>query len=71
MEKLTIHILLVEDSASDAHLLHRIFINADQEQWQMLHVERLSEAIEASRENSASTFDNSQLGSRKQRRFDL
>ncbi|MBN3938828.1 hybrid sensor histidine kinase/response regulator [Nostoc sp. NMS9] len=71
MEKLTIHILLVEDSASDAHLLHRIFINADQEQWQMLHVERLSEAIEASRENSASTLDNSQIGSRKQRRFDL
>ncbi len=71
MEKLTIHILLVEDSASDAHLLHRIFINADQEQWQMLHVERLSEAIEASRENSASTLDNSQIESRKQRRFDL
>lgn len=71
MEKLTIHILLVEDSASDAHLLHRIFLNSDQEQWQMLHVERLSEAIEASRENSASTLNNSQIESRKQRRFDL
>ncbi|MEH2045396.1 hybrid sensor histidine kinase/response regulator [Nostoc sp.] len=71
MEKLTIHILLVEDSASDAHLLHRIFLNSDREQWQMLHVERLSEAIEASRENSASTLNNSQIESRKQRRFDL
>ncbi|MBE8967609.1 hybrid sensor histidine kinase/response regulator [Nostocales cyanobacterium LEGE 12452] len=71
MEKVTIHILLVEDSASDAHLLHRIFRNAEQEQWQMLHVERLSEAIEASRENSTSTLDNSQIGSKKQRRFDL
>ncbi|MGF1936353.1 MAG: hybrid sensor histidine kinase/response regulator [Nostoc sp. ChiQUE02] len=71
MEKLTIHILLVEDSASDAHLLRRIFLHADQEQWQMLHVERLSEAINASRENSASTLDNSQIISRRQRRFDL
>jgi signal transduction histidine kinase len=71
MEKLTIHILLVEDSASDAHLLRRIFLHADQEQWQMLHVERLSEAIDASRENSASTLDNSQIVSQKQRRFDL
>ncbi|MEH1802617.1 MAG: hybrid sensor histidine kinase/response regulator [Nostoc sp.] len=71
MEKLTIHILLVEDSASDAHLLRRMFLHADQEQWQMLHVERLSEAIDASKENSASTLDNSQIVSRRQRRFDL
>ncbi|MFW9264000.1 hybrid sensor histidine kinase/response regulator [Nostoc sp. KVJ20] len=71
MEKLTIHILLVEDSASDAHLLRRIFLHADQEQWQMLHVERLSEAIDVSRENSASTLKNSQITSRRQRRFDL
>ncbi|MDZ8261325.1 hybrid sensor histidine kinase/response regulator [Nostoc sp. ChiQUE01b] len=71
MEKLTIHILLVEDSTSDTHLLRRIFLNSDQKQWQMLHVERLSEAIEASRKNSASTLNNSQIESRKQRRFDL
>ncbi|QLE43890.1 hybrid sensor histidine kinase/response regulator [Nostoc sp. C052] len=71
MEKLTIHILLVEDSASDAHLLRRIFLHTDQEKWQMLHVERLSEAIDASRENSASTLNNSQIVSRRQRRFDL
>ncbi len=71
MEKLTIHILLVEDSRSDAHLLRRLILYADQEQWQMLHVERLSEAINASRENPAFTFDNSQIVSIKQRRFDL
>jgi signal transduction histidine kinase len=71
MEKLTIHILLVEDSASDAHLLRRIFLHADQEQWQILHVERLSEAIDASRENFTSTLDNSQILNRRQRRFDL
>jgi DNA-binding response OmpR family regulator len=71
MEKLTIHILLVEDSRSDAHLLRRLILYADQGQWQMLHVERLSEAINASRENSAFTFDNSQIVSIKQRRFDL
>jgi signal transduction histidine kinase len=71
MKKLTIHILLVEDSRSDAHLLRRLILYADQEQWQMLHVERLSEAINASRENPAFTFDNSQIVSIKQRRFDL
>ncbi|MEH1882828.1 MULTISPECIES: hybrid sensor histidine kinase/response regulator [unclassified Nostoc] len=71
MEKPIIHILLVEDSPSDAHLLRRICFHADREQWQMLHVERLSEAIYASRENSASTVDDSQIESRKQRRFDL
>ncbi|WP_373525520.1 ATP-binding protein [Nostoc sp.] len=70
MEKLTIHILLVEDSPIDAHLLRRIFLHADQ-QWQMLHVERLSEAIDVSRGNSASTLDNSQIESLKQYRFDL
>lgn len=71
MEKLTIHILLVEDSLIDAHLLRRIFLHADQQQWQMLHVERLSEAIDASRGNSASTLDNSQIESLRQYRFDL
>ncbi|MEH2055622.1 MAG: ATP-binding protein [Nostoc sp.] len=71
MEKLTIHILLVEDSASDAHLLRQIFLHTDQKQWQMLRVERLSEAIDASRENFTSALDNSQIGSQRQRRFDL
>ncbi len=70
MEKHTIHILLVEDSLIDAHLLRRIFWHADQ-QWQMLHVERLSEAIDVSRGNSASILDNSQIESLKQYRFDL
>ncbi|MEH1941382.1 MAG: hybrid sensor histidine kinase/response regulator [Nostoc sp.] len=71
MEKLRIHILLVEDSLSDAHLLRQTFLHADQGQWRMLHVERLSEAIEISRVNSASVLDNSQFMSRRQRRFDL
>ncbi len=39
-----IHILLVEDSPTDARLLRQIFMRADQEEWQMTHVERLSEA---------------------------
>ncbi|MFS0515199.1 ATP-binding protein [Nostoc sp. UIC 10607] len=71
MEKLIIHILLVEDSPSDAHLLRRIFFHADQEQWQMLHVERLSQAIDATRENSAPNLDDFQIESQRQPRFDL
>ncbi|MBW4689004.1 MAG: hybrid sensor histidine kinase/response regulator [Komarekiella atlantica HA4396-MV6] len=71
MEKIRIHILLVEDSPSDARLLRQIFLHASQEEWQMSHVERLSEAIDASRENSLPTLDNSQIESRRQRRFDL
>jgi signal transduction histidine kinase len=71
MEKLITHILLVEDSLSDVHLLRRIFFHAEQKQWQMLHVERLSEAIEASKENFASTINDSQIESRRQHRFDL
>ncbi len=71
MEKIRIHILLVEDSPSDAHLLRKIFLHASQEEWQMSHVERLSEAIDAIRENSLPTLDDSQIESRKQRRFDL
>ncbi len=47
MEKTKIHVLLVEDSPSDAKLLREVFIRADKEKWQMAHVERLSEAIDA------------------------
>ncbi|NDJ25379.1 response regulator [Nostoc sp. B(2019)] len=71
MEKIRIHILLVEDSPSDARLLRQIFLHASQEEWEMSHVERLSEAIDASRENSLPTLDNSQIESRRQRRFNL
>jgi len=51
MEKMTIHILLVEDSPTDARLLQRVFLRADQQEWQMTHVERLSEAIDMISEN--------------------
>jgi signal transduction histidine kinase len=70
MEKIRIHILLVEDSPSDARLLHQIFLYADQEEWHLSHVERLSEAIDASRENSTLKLDD-EAESRKQRTFDL
>ncbi|MFN6518819.1 MAG: ATP-binding protein [Nostoc sp. CreGUA01] len=71
MENIATYILLVEDSPSDADLLHRIFSHADREEWQMLHVERLSEAIDVSRESLASIVDNSQIESKRKRRFDL
>jgi len=43
-----IYILVVEDSPSDASLLHQIFIHADKHELQMMRVERLSEAIDLS-----------------------
>ncbi|MBD2437436.1 HAMP domain-containing sensor histidine kinase [Nostoc sp. FACHB-110] len=48
MQKNTIYILLVEDSPSDAKLLHQIFLHADKYELKMQHVERLSQAINAS-----------------------
>ncbi|WGV23316.1 hybrid sensor histidine kinase/response regulator [Halotia branconii] len=66
-----IHILLVEDSPTDARLLHQIFMRADQEEWQMTHVERLSEAINISLENPIFIPDDSQTQNVKQRRFDV
>ncbi|MBW4612591.1 MAG: response regulator [Desmonostoc vinosum HA7617-LM4] len=70
MEKANIHILLVEDSPSDAHLLLHIFLRADQQEWRMSHVEQLSEAIDASKENSTLTFDND-IKTQEKCRFDL
>ncbi|MEA5505239.1 hybrid sensor histidine kinase/response regulator [Halotia wernerae UHCC 0503] len=66
-----IHILLVEDSPTDARLLRQIFVRADQQEWHMTHVERLSEAINMSLKSSTITPDNSQTESVKQRRFDI
>jgi signal transduction histidine kinase len=71
MEKNAIYILLVEDNDSDAHLLRRIFLHADQEEWQMLHVQGLSEAINASRTSWVSNIDNSQIDNISQQKFDL
>ncbi|WP_026733857.1 ATP-binding response regulator [Fischerella sp. PCC 9605] len=47
MEKIKIHILLVEDSPSDAKLLREIFVRAIRPACQMAHVDRLNAAIDA------------------------
>lgn len=39
------HILLVEDSPTDADLLRQVFLRSGKEQWQLTHVERLTTAI--------------------------
>lgn len=46
MNKATVHILLVEDSPSDANLLAHIFSRSNKEGWQLVHVERLNDALE-------------------------
>ena len=46
MYKTHIHVLLVEDSPSDASLFCRIFSLSHQDGWQLIHVERLDDAIE-------------------------
>ncbi|MBW4691033.1 MAG: hybrid sensor histidine kinase/response regulator [Lyngbya sp. HA4199-MV5] len=38
--------MLVEDSPTDAALLHRSFLHLEQSNWRLTHVERLSSAIE-------------------------
>ncbi|RCJ42711.1 hybrid sensor histidine kinase/response regulator [Nostoc minutum NIES-26] len=71
MVKIKIHILLVEDSPSDARLLRQVFSRADQQEWQMTHVERLSEAIDITLKSSMLTSDVSQLESKRQRKFNI
>jgi signal transduction histidine kinase len=71
MEKSAIYILLVEDNDSDADLLRRIFLHADQAEWQMLHVQGLCQAINASRTSLVSNIENSQIDNIKQQKFDL
>lgn len=46
MHQIPITILLVEDSPSDANLLAHIFSRSHKDGWQLLHAERLDEAIE-------------------------
>ncbi|HEY9698310.1 MAG TPA: hybrid sensor histidine kinase/response regulator [Trichocoleus sp.] len=43
----SIHILLVEDSPTDANLMHQIFLRSGRANWELAHVERLTDAIEA------------------------
>jgi signal transduction histidine kinase len=51
MEKMTIQVLLVEDSPTDAKLLKQLFLAVDQQEWQITHVERLYAAIDISQKN--------------------
>ncbi|MBM0743646.1 hybrid sensor histidine kinase/response regulator [Phormidium sp. CLA17] len=45
------HILLVEDSPTDADLLRQVFWRSGKKEWQLTHVERLSTAIAYCHEN--------------------
>ena len=49
MSNTPIRILLVEDSPSDATLLRQVFSRLEKEGWDLVHVERLSNAIQACR----------------------
>ncbi|MDZ8051470.1 MAG: ATP-binding protein [Aulosira sp. ZfuVER01] len=71
MEKTTIHILLVEDSPTDAMLLRQVLSRANPGEWQMTNVERLSEAIDISRENTKKILDDDQNESFRQYKFDV
>lgn len=54
MDDLSIRALLVEDSPSDAQLFQHVFVRAALGKWNLVHVERLGEAIEICRDR---TFD--------------
>lgn len=49
MHKIPIHVLLVEDSRSDAKLLHQTLSRSNNHEWDLIHVERLSDALDAYR----------------------
>ncbi|MEX0268872.1 ATP-binding protein [Leptolyngbyaceae cyanobacterium UHCC 1019] len=52
MDKTPLHVLLVEDSPTDADLLRQVFLRSSQEQWRLTHVERLEAAIAHCQDNS-------------------
>lgn len=54
MDELLIRALIVEDSPSDAELFQHVFLRAAAGKWNLVHVERLSEAIAICRDR---TFD--------------
>ncbi|MEC4819991.1 MAG: ATP-binding protein [Scytonema sp. PMC 1069.18] len=66
-----IHILLVEDSPSDARLLRQIFLHSGQEEWQIEHIERLSEAIDMCKSESHTISGDSALMSVYQCKFNV
>jgi signal transduction histidine kinase len=71
MEKTKIHILLVEDSPTDAMLLRQVLLRANPGEWQITHVERLSEAIDISQENTREISPDAENQSFRQQRFDV
>ncbi len=71
MEQVTIHILLVEDSPTDAVMLNRIFSRANPQKWYITHVEELEEAIEISTNNSQLNNPNSRQENYHNRKFDV
>lgn len=52
MDKTPVHVLLVEDSPTDADLLRRIFLRFSNEKSSLTHVDRLTTAIAQCHENS-------------------
>jgi len=71
MQKMVIHVLLVEDSPTDAKLLHQIFVHAYQQEVRMIHVERLSEAIDVSSASNNLTVDDSENETSNPDKFDV
>ncbi|MGA7935666.1 MAG: hybrid sensor histidine kinase/response regulator [Kovacikia sp.] len=48
MREISVHVLLVEDSPTDANLLRQVFLHSGKAGWELTHVERLDEGIEIS-----------------------
>ncbi|MBU7586370.1 MAG: response regulator [Nostoc sp. TH1S01] len=71
MHKMIIRVLLVEDSPSDAKLLRQIFTHAYQHELQMVHVERLSEAIDLSLAENNSQVNDAENANSQQDKFDV
>ncbi|MBF2006118.1 ATP-binding protein [Chlorogloeopsis fritschii PCC 9212] len=59
MEKIKIKVLLVEDNPFDAELLQQLFIRAHKQEWEIVNVEQLSEAIDACTGKPIYSCDNS------------
>ncbi|MBD2458048.1 response regulator [Nostoc sp. FACHB-87] len=71
MQKMIIRVLLVEDSPSDAKLLHQVFAHTVQHKLEMLHVEQLSEAINLSlSENNSKVNELEKINPRREK-FDV